>query len=184
MWRRTFQRKRPIVGALLLGLALTSCAQPSSPSVGFTPAASPTGAGPPLVRANVVKVLDADSIEMRLDDGRNLHVQLIGIDGPDAGKPFRGRANDFVRSKLRAGRGVFLEQGPMLWDGRGRYLAYVWLKRPTRGTIAETSTTMLNAMMLSAGWAEIEGAEANPKYGTLFRQLQQEARRAKRGIWS
>lgn len=180
-WRRTTLRRcRPVVGMLLLGL-LCSCSpqspvKPTAPS----PRSAPTIS---LQTATVIAVLDADSITVRLEDGRELRTQMLGIDAPDAGKPQRGHANDLVRSKLAKGRRVYLEQGPQLWDNQGRYLVLVWLRQPTTGTNAESSTRMLNAILLVSGLAEVEPDEENPKYETLFRQLQVEARRAHRGIW-
>lgn len=177
------RRNRHVVGAVLLGLLCACAAEPPAPVTLTAP--SPSGARSlDLRRATVLNVFDADSIEMRLDDGRDLHVQLIGIDAPDAGKPERGHANAFVRSRLVKGRSVYIEQGPQMWDDLGRMLAYVWLKRPSRGTLAETSKTMLNAMMLVAGFAHVEPEDENPKYATLFGQLERSAKSKRKGIWS
>ena len=180
-WRRTLQRFRPLAGLVVLSF-LCSCGPPRAP-VKLNVPSPPSAATLSLQTATVVAVFDADSIEMRLEDGRALHMQLLGIDGPDAGRPQRGRANDLVRSRLPKGRRVYLEQGPQLWDDSGRYLVLVWLQRPTAGTNQETSTRMLNAMLLASGLATVEPGDENPKYKTLFRELQLEARRARQGIW-
>lgn len=180
--RRSSSRRGWPVGAAILLIVLTACAE-KRPALRST-APVPSLPTLTLVGATIVEVFDADSIEMRLEDGRDVHVQLLGIDAPDTGRPERGHANTFARARLTKGRRVYLEQGPQLWDARGRYLALVWLRRPTTGSARETSTRMLNAMMLVAGYAEVEPEEQNPKYGTLFRVLEQEAKRAARGIWA
>jgi micrococcal nuclease len=179
--RRSSPRRGWQVGAAILLLALAACAE-KRPALRST-APVPSLPTLTLVGATIVEVLDADSIEMRLEDGRELHIQSLGIDAPDAGKPLRGGANDFARAKLTKGRRVYLEQGPQLWDDRGRYLALVWLSRPKTGRAGETSTRMFNAMMLVAGYAEVEPDDRNPKYATLFSALQRDAQRARRGIW-
>lgn len=183
MWRRTIRAYRLLTGLMLLAL-IGACGGEPPPRVTLTRPTPTARSSVTLQGATVVNVFDADSIEMRFDDGRQLHVQLLGIDAPDAGKPERGHANEFVRSRLAKGKRVYLEQGPQMWDELGRFLALVWLKRPSKGTLRETTTTMLNALMLVAGYADVEAEDQNPKYGTLFRQLEQSAKRARKGIWA
>jgi micrococcal nuclease len=109
---------------------------------------------------------------------------LIGIDAPDGGEPWRGRANTFVVDTLPKGRTVYLEEGPLYWDNRGRHLAYLWLSKPAMPGTRQAPDYMLNAMLLNRGYARIEPRNSNPKYGSLFRSLQLAAKRAERGIWS
>jgi micrococcal nuclease len=181
---RQTERLRRLVGwTLLLGFIVACGGTAPSPVRLTTPPPAATTAAATFVSATIVTVLDADSFEMKLDDGRDVHVQLLGVDAPDTGKPLRGHANAFTRARLPKGRRVYLERGPERWDDRGRYLAFVWLRTPRTGSNREATSQMINALLLDAGYAEIESEDENPKYGTLFRLLQQEARRARRGIW-
>lgn len=65
------------VVALLLGLVTAAC---SKSSVG--PETTDDGS-----TAEVVQVVDGDTIEVRLSDGRLERVRLIGIDAPEVGEP-------------------------------------------------------------------------------------------------
>jgi endonuclease YncB( thermonuclease family) len=134
--------------------------------------------------ATVARVIDADTIQMHLSGGRDMNVQLIGVDAPDGGEPWRGRANKFVADILTKGRTVYLEEGPLYWDSRKRHLVFLWLSKPATAGPRQAPAHMLNAMLLSKGYARIEPKTSNPKYGSLFGSLQLAARRAERGIWS
>jgi len=141
----------------------------------------------PFVRAVIVKVIDGDSIIARIPDGRNEDIRLIGVDAPDSGQRFTGHATTYTHSLLSVGRLVYLEQGPISFDTKNRYLAYLWLERPSHA-LKQASSKMLNALLLSHGLAHVETGEKelqtlNPKYMKLFRSLEEAARRARRGIW-
>jgi endonuclease YncB( thermonuclease family) len=144
---------------------------------------SPSPASPQILEATVRQVFDADTIGVRLGDGRRVHVQLIGIDAPDGGTQHRADANAYARRLLTEGRGVFLERASQLWDDEGRLMAYFWLSRPGGNLRAKAKTQMLNAILLTKGWAHIEEEPPNLEYASLFRSLQDAARSAGRGIW-
>ena len=131
----------------------------------------------------MVEVYDADSFDLKLQDGRQVRVRLLGVDAPDGGEPLRGHANAFARAKLPEGRTVLLEFGPQMWDSQGRLLAYVWLTAPGTSDVWEATGRMLNAVLLDKGYAHIEAKHENPKYGAVFRSVERSAKRAKRGIW-
>jgi micrococcal nuclease len=163
---------------------LSACAGSAPPRALYRPGptVAPTS-GVFLERATVVKVIDADTIQMQLSGGRDMHVQLIGVDAPDGGEPWRGRANKLVVDTLKRGRTVYLEEGPLYWDNRKRHLAYLWLSNPATAGARQAPTYMLNAILLSSGYARIEPRTSNPKYGALFRSLELAAKRGERGIW-
>jgi len=142
----------------------------------------------PFVRAVIVKVIDGDSIIARIPDGRNEDIRLIGVDAPDSGQRFTGHASTYTHSLLPVGRVVYLEHGPISFDTKNRYLAYLWLERPSNA-FKQASSKMLNALLLSHGLAHVETGDKelqtlNPKYMKLFRGFEEAARRARRGIWS
>ena len=174
---------RAVLLCLLVGF-LVACgpASPSSIHSGSTPpATAPAGL---FVKAKVVEVYDGDSIVVHLPEGRDVDVRLIGVDAPDSNEPFRGRASRFTRSLLPKGKTVYLEPGPGAWDNFNRYLAYVWLARPSESDIGESATRMLNGILLLKGFAHIEKSTANPKYAARFKALEASAKRARRNIWS
>jgi micrococcal nuclease len=131
---------------------------------------------PPVVGAfDVVRVVDGDTIII----APNKRVRLIGVNAPESVKPdspvepWGPEAGEFTREFL-AGGTVRLEYDRERVDRFGRYLAYVWVGK-----------RMLNEELLRAGLAHWErhfnyASEKKQR----FREAQDEARRAGRGIWS
>lgn len=123
----------------------------------------------------VVRVVDGDTILFAPD----LRVRLIGVNAPESVKPdspvepWGAEASDFTREFL-AGGAARLEYDRERTDQYGRTLAYVWV-----------GDRMLNEELLRAGLARWE---RHFNYATenkqRFRAAQDEARRARRGIWS
>ena len=87
--------------------------------------------GPASAVVRVMRVVDGDTIEVRLD-GRGEDVRLIGVDTPETVKPdtpvqcFGERASHFTKRRL-TGRRVRLVFGVERRDVYGRLLAYVYL---------------------------------------------------------
>jgi len=156
-------RPNPVpVLALVLSLALTcSCSW----------AAQEAG--------TVVRVIDGDSLEVKLDGG-NEKVRLIGVDTPEMGRNdrvveyFAAEAAAFTR-KLAQGKRVKLETDPEgdTRDRYGRALRYVYLP----------DGRMLNAVIVSEGYGH---AYTRFPFSRLeeFRKLEREARDAGRGLWN
>ena len=79
-------------------------------------------------RASVTRVIDGDTIVVRLDGGRSERVRVIGIDTPEVGDCWAAQATAETR-RLADGKHVTLI-GDGTQDTRDRYgrlLAYVWL---------------------------------------------------------
>ena len=90
-------------------------------------AAAPAPGGFTL-HGTVTRVLDGDTLEVRLDSGRRDRVRLIGIDTPERSDCFGPEAVRAARA-LALGKHVLL-RGDSTQDARDRYgrlLAYVWL---------------------------------------------------------
>ncbi|HWP34952.1 MAG TPA: thermonuclease family protein, partial [Thermodesulfobacteriota bacterium] len=143
------------------------------------------------LRATVVAVVDGDTIEVRLADGRRATVRLIGVDAPeqhdspkldrDAARSGLDKATiramgrlaaDYTRRRLE-GRTVELELDAETHDRYGRLLAYVWLP----------GDVLFNAELLREGYAQLLTVPPNVKYADRFVALQREARAAGRGLW-
>lgn len=101
--------------AVLLGLVGAACSE-SSVDPGTADDGSPT--------AEVVQVVDGDTIEIRLPDGRLERVRLIGIDAPELGEP--GSAEATARlAELVEGEQIRLEADVSDRDRFDRLLRYV-----------------------------------------------------------
>lgn len=123
----------------------------------------------------VRRVVDGDTL--LLDDGQR--VRLTGVNTPETVKegtpvqPWGPEASQFTKDFLKQGR-VRLEFDAERHDQHGRLLAYAWV-----------GPRMLNEELLRAGLARYE-----PHYDYAeekkrrFRAAQDEARQARRGLWS
>ena len=130
-------------------------------------------------QALVRRVIDGDTV--KLGDGRL--VRYIGVDAPELWRkiggqwvedpePFGQAAKD-ANVTLVEGKTVRLEYDVETHDRYGRLLAYVYV-----------DGTMINAALLAGGYAQQMTIPPNVKHIEEFRRLVQEARDAKRGLWS
>jgi micrococcal nuclease len=126
--------------------------------------------------AQVVRAIDGDTIEVRLD-GRSEDVRYIGIDTPETVKPgtpvqcFGPRAHRF-NARLVTGRRVRLDFDAERRDVYGRLLAYVHLGR-----------RFVNAVLVRRGLARTLEIAPNTSFAPRFRRLEMAAARAGRGLW-
>ena len=120
------------------------------------------------------RVIDGDTIILE-DIGR---VRLIGVDTPETvhrSKPverFGKEASEFLRGLIEGGK-VWLEYDWQRKDKYGRTLAYVYLP----------DSTFVNAAIIRFGYGHAY-TKYPFKYEEEFRELEREAREAKRGLWA
>src|SRR3989441_8454687 len=138
--------------------------------------ASIAGAQPTSLDGAVVRVVDGDTIHVRLAE-RVEKVRYIGVNSPEVHHPTKGeepggREAAAVNHALVAGRRVRLELDVQTRDRYGRLLAYVWL-----------GDTMVNAELVRLGYAQVMTVPPNVRYQSLFLKLQRDAREAARGLW-
>jgi micrococcal nuclease len=135
-----------------------------------------------LVRAEVIDHIDGDTIRVQIsnppEELRTLEtVRLIGVDTPETVHPRRGletfgrEASDFTKSRL-LGRPVYLAFDWELRDRYGRLLAYVYTQ----------DRRCHNAEIIRQGFGHAY-TRYNFHFMEEFRRMEQEARRAKRGLW-
>jgi micrococcal nuclease len=139
----------------------------------------------PIIAALVTRVVDGDTVYVRLAGGRTEKVRLIGVDAPEStGKvePYGKKAAAYTKRRL-SGRSVYLELDVGERDKYGRLLAYVWLSPPETGSDDEVRSKMFNAELLLAGMAQVMTVPPNVKYADLFAKLQEEAREEGKGLW-
>ena len=140
------------------------------------PAAVPPGA---TQEAAIERVVDGDTIIVRLDAGGRERVRLIGVDTPESVKPgtpvqcFALKASAFTKHLL-AGRRVRLVVDAEPRDRYDRLLAYVY--RLPDGLF-------VNAELLRRGFAQPLTIPPNVRYSDRFAALGREAREAARGLW-
>ncbi len=133
--------------------------------------------GPAVARAFVVRVVDGDTIEAKID-GRLEDVRYIGVDTPETVKPdtpvqcFGPHASAF-NHRLVEHRRVRLVFGTERRDVYGRLLAYVYL-----------GPRFVNADLVRRGLARTLTIPPNDRHAPLFRHLELGAARAGRGLWS
>jgi micrococcal nuclease len=131
---------------------------------------------PQSASAYVVRAIDGDTVEVRLD-GRREDVRYIGVDTPETVKPgtpvqcFGPRAHRF-NARLVTGRRVRLVFGVERRDVYGRLLAYVHLGR-----------RFVNAELVRRGLARTLPIAPNTRFAERFQRLALAAARAGRGLW-
>ena len=136
--------------------------------------------GPPpgaaAARARVVRVVDGDTIEVRI--GADLEtVRLIGVDTPETVDPdaavgcFGPRASRFSH-RLLSGRRVRLVYGVERRDVYGRLLSYVDLGK-----------VLVNAERIRLGVGRTLTIAPNDRFAERFKRLEIAAGRAGKGLW-
>jgi micrococcal nuclease len=131
--------------------------------------------------AVVTHVVDGDTVDVHLVDGRNLTVRLIGINTPETVRPGTAvecggpEASDYMRG-LAEGRSVTLVSDPTqdAVDVYGRSLFYV----------DRTDGVDVGAEMLRAGWATVYVFERDFQRLPQYRDAENEAREDEAGVWS
>src|SRR5438128_5143336 len=134
------------------------------------------GAQPATLEGTVVRIVDGDTIHVRLTD-RVEKIRYIGVNTPEIHHPSKGeepggREAAEVNRGLVGGRRVRLELDVQTRDRYGRLLAYVWV-----------GDTMVNAELVRLGYAQVMTVPPNVRYQDLFVKLQRQARDAHRGLW-
>ncbi len=142
---------------------------------------------PTVVEVLVTAITDGDTIRVILD-GKDESVRFIGVDAPETVRPsttvepFGREAASFV-DKLLRDKTVWLEFDVQQRDRFGRLLAYVWLSQPSDANNTTVRANVVNALLLERGFARVSTFKPNVKYVELFTAVQDEARKAGRGLW-
>ncbi len=137
----------------------------------------PTG---PTETARVVRIVDGDTIVVRLD-GRDRRLRYIGMDTPETKKPdtpvqWMGPEANGANATLVDGRTVVLEKDVSETDRFGRLLRYVWLVDGDRWTLVDLE-------LVRRGFAQVETDPPDVKYADRFVDAQRAARTAAVGLW-
>jgi micrococcal nuclease len=145
------------------------------------------------LEGTVRRVIDGDTVVVRLADSRQERVRLIGVDTAEVhesekltreiartgrdGATLRGlgrRAAAFTTALLPPGSRVWLELDVERHDRDKRLLAYVW----------RADGMLVNLALLEAGQAQLLTIPPNVRYAYGFRACAAAARAARRGLWA
>lgn len=149
-------------------------ANPFSPA--NTKPEPPTSAVPIDAVYTVTRVIDGDTIELQSGED----VRLIGVDTPETKHPtkpvgcFGPEASAWLTKQLPHGTQVMLVSDKSRTDHYGRRLAYVYL----------TQDRMLNAELILEGYGYAKAFAPDTAHADEFEQLQQQAKAARKGVWS
>jgi len=156
----------------------TSTSTNASTSASPTPGASPESGSVPLVpNAQVVFVIDGDTIEVDID-GIQETIRFIGIDTPEKTGGFRpaecygDEASERMRQLLEPGDAIRLELDIEARDRFERLLAYVY-----------SPDGLLNELMVAEGYAEAVRFEPNTTLATRFEAAEASAKEFNLGLW-
>lgn len=147
-----------------------------TPVPSATPSPQPTATESLFTDAQVIQVLDGDTIEVDIG-GQAFKVRYIGINCPETNHPEKGLEPfgpeaDVKNAELVEGQTVRLEKDVSETDKYGRLLRYVWV-----------GDTMINEVLVREGYARSSAYPPDVKHQELLDQCEQEARDSNRGLW-
>ncbi|MGQ0521693.1 MAG: thermonuclease family protein [Actinomycetota bacterium] len=154
---------------------LTLAVAPGCSRAGPGAEEAPAGAG----RAEVTRVVDGDTIRVRLD-GTEERVRLIGIDTPETHgrgglrECFGEEASRHLKELLPPGTAVRLVRDVEARDRYGRLLAYVYRHR---------DGLFVNLALARDGYAAVLTYPPNVAHAPEFVEAVRSARMAGRGLW-
>lgn len=142
-------------------------------------------------KAYVDRVVDGDTAEVTIN-GNQYKLRFIGVDTPETVHPskpveyFGKEASDFTKEKLED-KEIYLEKDVSDTDRYGRKLRYIWLEKPDdkeNPTFEEIKEKNFNAILLDQGYGKLSTFPPDVKYVEEFKEIEKEARKNKRGLWS
>ncbi|MFE3973786.1 MULTISPECIES: thermonuclease family protein [unclassified Peribacillus] len=130
--------------------------------------------------AKIVRVVDGDTVKIKMTNGNEETVRLLLVDTPETVhpskpvQPFGPEASKFTKDLMPAGSKVEVETGIGERDKYGRLLAYFYV-----------DGKMVNKLLLEKGLARVAYVYApNTKYLDEFEDIQKQAQKDEIGIWS
>jgi micrococcal nuclease len=129
---------------------------------------SPACAQSPRLEASLLKVYDGDSLQLRLQSGV-IEVRLHGVDSPEYDQRGGREAQRWLRQRLKGSR---LTLEPISQDRYQRMVAILYVDR-----------VQINRELVAQGhaWAYRQFLRTED---LELCELEQQARRAKRGLWA
>jgi len=141
------------------------------------PAFVATAQQPERTPAVVTHIVDGDTIDVVVTHSETVteehRVRYIGMDTPERGKPYWREATEANR-QLVEDKTVLLEKDVSETDRYDRLLRYVYVE----------DGTFVNAELVRRGYALVAYYPPDVRHFYTLAQLQSEAYRACRGLWS
>ncbi|MDE5416040.1 thermonuclease family protein [Alkalihalobacterium chitinilyticum] len=132
------------------------------------------------IPAHVVRVVDGDTVIVKLSNGQEERVRLLLVDTPESVhpnkpvQPFGPESSQLAKDMMPVGEKVYLEMDVGERDRYGRLLAYVWV-----------GDKMFNELLLEKGLARVAYVFApNTRHVDRFYEIQKKAQQQAIGIWS
>lgn len=130
--------------------------------------------------AQIVSVVDGDTVDVLMAEGNLERVRLLLIDTPESVHPYESaqlfgdESSEYAKQVLKEGDLVMLEIGNPMRDKFERLLAYIWI-----------DDINFSQLMIEKGYARVAYVyEPNTKYLKEFKKAQRQAKRKKLNIWS
>ncbi|MFO3718126.1 thermonuclease family protein [Anaerococcus sp. ENR1011] len=139
----------------------------------------------------VVRVVDGDTAVIKINN-ENQKVRFVGMDTPeynpkrDISEPWGKEATEFTKNLLE-NQIVYLEKDTSDTDKYGRWLRYIWLnppENPNHPSYEEIKNQMVNGILVRNGYARAKEYKPDVKYTGIMRDIEQEAKIEKIGLWS
>ncbi|WP_304048968.1 thermonuclease family protein [Desulfovibrio piger] len=124
----------------------------------------------PAQPCEVIAAHDGDSLRIRQPDGRSVSVRLYGVDCPELGQPYGDAARDLTERLV----GQVVDVQPTGGRSWGRDVAVIVL----------SDGCTLQAALVEAGLAWVDGRFCHSSECDGWRQAQEQAREARRGLWA
>jgi len=160
-------RLRPMLPALLAAvMALAGCAELEQ----LAPTPVPVAPGAEGERASVIRVIDGDTIDVRLG-GETYRVRYIGIDTPERDEQCYSEATA-ANTALVQGQTVALVRDVSHTDVHGRLLRYVYV-----------GEVFVNAELVADGYAESRAYPPDTAQQRYRDSLERAAKSAGRGCY-
>ena len=191
-------RKHPIAALAAVVVLLACSAAGLTGAGGLLLPGAPAASGPAafesladgLEPAEVVRVVDGDTLKVRLEDGVENYVRLVGVDTPESVASDETRnceegviASDFAKSLVAPGQIVWLQRDVSDVDRYGRWLRYVWLEQPSDPSDEDQiAGKMLNAVLVQEGYAQVKRYKPDTTLHDVFDRWGDEAIAAGKGV--
>lgn len=200
---KRLMRKHPLVALLLAAVLVVAAAcgwlgtsgngaagagYPVTNQAGETD--SPASSDEVIQQAEIVRVVDGDTLKVKIPGDDNATVRLVGMDTPESVAAEASRnceegviASDYTKSLVAPGQTVWLSRDVSDTDKYGRLLRYVWLERPNDpSNEGEIADKMLNAVLVRDGYAQVKRYKPDTTLHDMFKSWGDEAVTEGKGV--
>lgn len=167
------RRVAAVVATAVVTMA-AGCTRPDAPATGALP-----DGGSGLV-ATVERVVDGDTVRLRMAGSGTESARLLGIDTPESVKPdspvecYGPEASKHTADLLPPGTQVLIQRDREARDRYGRLLVYLWRR---------DDGLFVNQALLTDGYASVLSISPNTARRAELEAAERTARKARAGLW-